>query len=147
MLNTGRTEDTQEIKKLLCDVVHNARSVMDALIASSSKTSTKGTCLHASVLLAGMLKRAGFNVEIQGGDGNGDGGIFTPDGNFGHYWCEINHDDDMYVADITADQFGFNSVIIDQKGSGRIWPRYIPGNKDATDVHINFLLKGTDCID
>lgn len=125
----------------LTDIAQKARHILEGLLTHCGIVSTKGTCLYASLLLAGMLTRGGYPTRIRGGDGESDGGLFTPDSRHGHYWCETASYDDNFIIDLTADQFGFEKVVIKQASAGG-WPRYIPGCQETVDLHVSLNLGG-----
>lgn len=111
--------------------------IFDILLQSSELPSSTGTCLHACILLREMLYSAGFdNIKIRGGNGDDDGGFFTSEGGYGHYWCEVTRSGLCQIIDITADQFGYDKILIINAFSTE-WPRYIPGNQDTVDHHIS----------
>lgn len=84
-----------------------------------------GSCLYASFLLQRALEQfADCVVSVQGGDGKGDGGILGCDGNWhGHYWVEgRTFTGKTFVADITADQFGYDPVVVTPHAGTRTIP-------------------------
>jgi hypothetical protein len=67
---------------------------------------------------------------VRGGDGRCDGGAFDPAGEWhGHYWVAgVTAEGNPFVADITADPFGWPSVVVLPLPVGR--NRYRPGNDE-----------------
>ncbi|WP_272570137.1 hypothetical protein [Providencia sp. PROV255] len=125
----------------LTEIAQKARLILDGLLAHCDVASTKGKCLYASLMLAAMLTRGGYPTRIRGGDGHTDGGLYTASSRHGHYWCEATADNADFVVDLTADQFGFESVII-KRANAADWPRYVPGCQDTVDLHISLNLEG-----
>lgn len=124
----------------LAEIARKARFILDGLLAHCEVASTKGTCLYASLMLATMLKKGGYPTRIRGGDGKADGGLYTPSSRHGHYWCEATADNTDFVVDLTADQFGFDVVVIKQ-ANATDWPRYVPGCQDTVDLHVSLNLE------
>lgn len=60
-------------------------------------------------------------------------------GGYGHYWCEISINDELNIVDISADQFGFEGVIVKSINEAEGWPRYIPGNQDIVNAGVEEL--------
>ena len=56
-----------------------------------------------------------------------------------HYWCEISNNDEFHIVDISADQFGFEGVIVKNIKEVEGWPRYIPGNQDVVNAGVEEL--------
>lgn len=96
-----------------------------------------GACLYASFLLRRSLEQfADCVVKVRGGDGHGDGGIFGRDGAWhGHYWVEgRTFTGKAFVADITADQFGLDRVVVLPLRQART--NYVPGAQDDVDCAV-----------
>ncbi|WP_258814597.1 hypothetical protein [Klebsiella pneumoniae] len=89
--------------------------------------------------MARLAHSKGLSAVIRGGDGKSDGGLFTMYGGFGHYWCEISNNDEFHIVDISADQFGFEGVIVKNIKEVEGWPRYIPGNQDVVNAGVEEL--------
>ena len=122
----------------LLEFLTSLRKVHERMLeAAISTSSTKGTCMHATVLVATAVERwlPGYTARIRGGDGVADGGIFDSSGRgFGHYWVEVANGDIRWVADITADQFGFRPI---QLSSARdVASTYVPGDQALVDQHV-----------
>lgn len=74
--------------------------------------------------------------EIKGGDGVDDGGAVGQDGKLpGHYWLEgLTGQQERFLADITADQFGNPPIIL-------LWPEdswagYRAGDQVIVAAHV-----------
>lgn len=118
----------KEIESICLDV----RRMHDTMLSASGIDGVSGSCLYASFLLQMCLtKFAGCTAMICGGDGENDGGTLGADGKwYGHYWVEGNTaSGEEFIADITADQFGFEPVVLLQLSTGR--NRYVPGDAEA----------------
>lgn len=99
-----------------------------------------GACLYASFLLRRSLEQFAHCVaKVRGGDGQGDGGVLGPDGAWhGHYWVEgRTFTGKAYIADITADQFGFDPVVVLPLREAR--GNYVPGAQENVDWAVNEL--------
>ena len=69
----------------------------------------------AAVLLVTMLEQFGMcRSRVRGGSGEDGFGARLPTGEMrGHYWVEAAlEDEEVYTVDVTADQFGFGTVVI-----------------------------------
>ncbi|AHE47381.1 hypothetical protein ACX6B8_005414 [Klebsiella pneumoniae] len=117
------------------EVVEMSRRIFENLISSTLKTSdTTGTCMYGSILVSMLLEKfSGVRTRIAGGDGVGDGGIVTPEGMKGHYWVVANVHGMHFIVDITADQFGMDSIIY--KGL-KDAPEYVEGHQAVVDEHV-----------
>ncbi|AIG86509.1 hypothetical protein Q770_00985 (plasmid) [Klebsiella pneumoniae subsp. pneumoniae PittNDM01] len=90
--------------------------------------------MYGSILVSMLLEKfSGVRTRIAGGDGVGDGGIVTPEGMKGHYWVVANVHGMHFIVDITADQFGMDSIIY--KGL-REAPEYVEGHQAVVDEHV-----------
>jgi hypothetical protein len=94
------------------EVVEMSRRIFENLISSTLRhlIPQEPACMVRfwSMLLE---KFSGVRTRIAGGDGVGDGGIVTPEGMKGHYWVVANVHGMHFIVDITADQFGMDSII------------------------------------
>lgn len=120
-----------EILELVAGVRRVFESTLDA---SLGHTRTQGACLYGSILLAESLQRfSTCSVVIRGG-GNGDGGFLDQAGELqGHYWVEAHSPvGDAWVLDISADQFGQDSVQMLSLHSAEA-RRYRPGAQADVD--------------
>lgn len=98
------------------------------------KPKPEGTCLYASYLLRRSLEQfADCTAKVRGGNGCGDGGILGCDGVWhGHYWVEgRTFTGKAFAADITADQFGLDQVVVLPLREARA--NYVPGAQDDVD--------------
>jgi hypothetical protein len=90
--------------------------------------------MYGSILVSMLLEKfSGVRTRIAGGDGVGDGGIVTPEGMKGHYWVVANVHGMHFIVDITADQFGMDSIIY--KGL-KDAPEYVEGHQALVDEHV-----------
>ncbi|HAF2412773.1 TPA: hypothetical protein G8N70_003102 [Salmonella enterica] len=127
-----------EVSKQIGEVCALMRRIFERVLSTSGLRKTTGSCLHASVLLSLALdKFAGCETLIRGGDGVLDGGVLTVSGQWrGHYWVEgITKSRVPFLADITADQYGWPQVVILNLASAR--ERYRPGNDDAVRLAVD----------
>lgn len=92
------------------------RDMFERMLKDSIGTrETTGACLHAAILLALLLSKfAGAPSRVCGGGPPMDGGLMGKDGVLqGHYWVEGHcASGESFVADITADQFGYAPVVV-----------------------------------
>lgn len=123
------------------DVAIEARALLLDVLAECDTKDTTGSCLYASRLLALVAQSKGMNVDIKGGDGESDGGLFTMTRGHGHYWCVISKDEEVFIVDISADQFGYAGIIIKKITDCISWPRYIPGSQKTVDAEVETLIK------
>lgn len=127
----------------LIEIARKARHLLEGLLTHCDVKSTKGTCLYASLMLASMLTKNGFPTRVRGGDGDNDGGLFTSNSRHGHYWCEASAVEGEFIVDVTADQFGFEKVVM-KRANAVDWPRYIPGCQTTVDLHVSLNLEAHD---
>lgn len=116
-----------------------ARSAhVQMLDASGIRGGTAGSCMYASILLSKMIDLyAGWECSrIRGGSGRGSGGYTDVRGvQRGHYWVEAKADDgEVYVLDITADQFGGPPLVVVPADKSRA--TYRPGDQEEVDEHV-----------
>jgi len=112
-------------------VCQATRAIFVGVMSAGDISSTKGRCLQASIMLERSLDQVTEGSAIvRGGDGAGDGGACDVMGTWhGHYWVEgVTVDGQAFVADITADQFGWPEVVVLPLPFGR--QRYQPGDDD-----------------
>lgn len=110
----------------LCEVTRKA--LEPAMPMRNGKPNSTGTCLYASYLLRRTLEQfADCEAFVRGGDGLEDGGILGADNLWhGHYWVEgKTFTGAAFVADITADQFGYDQIVVIPLRDARA--RYQPG--------------------
>ena len=102
----------------------------------------RGTCLFGCILLKESLERFGrCTVNIRGGDGAEDGGILDARGKpHGHYWLEgTAPGGEPFLADITADQFGYQPVVI--LWGDQSWAAYQAGDAATVQEHVQDLAR------
>ncbi|WP_176000308.1 hypothetical protein [Burkholderia vietnamiensis] len=98
------------------------RDVFDRVLSASNIARTMGTCAYGAILLRNSLEQFGkCAATVRGGDGDlGEGAIDQAGMWNGHYWVEGKTPAGVgFVADITADQFGWSKAVvlpIDQAG-------------------------------
>ncbi len=122
------------------------RDLFERILATSDNAGIAGTCLNASILLQQSLERlTGCETVVRGGDGASDGGARDRHGEWhGHYWVEgVSAAGQPFLADITADQFGWPPVVVMPLEIAR--ERYIPGDDTlcgiAVDAEIERMVK------
>jgi hypothetical protein len=121
----------------LRSMIIQARSLFEEMLESSiGVRETAGTCLYATIMCRTLIERfSPFQPQIRGGDGDGDGGLWVDGICHGHYWVEIAVAGELYIADITADQFGQDSVILSPATS--LLVRYEAGDQEIVDEHVS----------
>lgn len=102
--------------EIIRELSTDTRDMFARMLEDSIGTSqTSGACLHAAILLSTLLtKFARAPSHVCGGGPPMDGGLKGPDGVLrGHYWVEGHcATGEHFVADITADQFGYAPVVV-----------------------------------
>lgn len=125
------------------DIAVDMRSVFDqVLLASIKTTDPSGACLYASILLLNALRKfAGAEAAICGGGPPMDGGLRDASGQIhGHYWIEGSTKEGVpFLADITADQFGYERITILPLAHAR--ERYTPGDANLVTSHVEETLQ------
>lgn len=122
------------------DFVRRTRALHEQMLAASGIGGSAGTCLYASfVLQMTLAKFLKCSTWVCGGDGSGDGGARDNQGMLrGHYWVEgITQAGEHFVADITADQFGFEPVYFGLVAAAR--ERYLPGDAQVVQAAVESL--------
>jgi len=92
--------------------------------------------MYASILLATLLSKfAEAPSHVCGGGPPMDGGLADPAGVLrGHYWVEgTTRSGEDFVADITADQFGYPNVVVLPLAAAA---RYQRGDQALINQHI-----------
>ncbi|UQS88738.1 hypothetical protein M5C90_24525 [Pseudomonas chlororaphis subsp. piscium] len=124
------------------EVAMQMRAVFEKVLTISGVDGVAGSCLHASVLLSQSLDRfANCETVVRGGDGLNDGGALDVAGLWrGHYWVEgvSNDTEQPFLADITADQFGWPAVVVLPLLSARL--RYRAGNDSVVGQAVDDLV-------
>lgn len=103
--------DLQEVSRLTTMM----RDVFDRVLSASNIARTKGTCAYGAILLRNSLEQFGkCAAAVRGGDGDLREGAIDQAGMWnGHYWVEGKTPGGVgFVADITADQFGWSKVVV-----------------------------------
>lgn len=103
--------DLQEVARLTTMM----RDVFDRVLSASNIARTKGTCAYGAILLRNSLEQFGkCAAAVRGGDGDLREGAIDQAGMWnGHYWVEGKTPGGVgFVADITADQFGWSKVVV-----------------------------------
>ena len=127
--------------ELVSDIARVAHEKLLSILTECGIEKTAGTCLFASYLVCYLAKTKGLDAVVRGCNGEDDGGIFIECGGFGHYWCELNFEEVQYYIDITSEQFGFHPYIVKLANDITGWPRYIPGDQETVDSHLEQLLR------
>lgn len=121
----------------ICSMTVDFRRMWEAVLQNALKhQNTAGSCLYAAMLLSTSLSRfAGSTTQVRGGDGQ-DGGLRDREGVLrGHYWVEgRTAQGHPYVADVTADQFGYDKVVVLPLTAAR--SVYQPGDQATVDEHV-----------
>jgi hypothetical protein len=125
----------------LDDITEMAAGIRDifenALRSSLGGTETNDACLYAAMLLSSALaKFSGARAIVCGGGPPMDGGIYDPSGVCrGHYWVEgISASGQPFIADVSADQFGYDKIVVLTEDAGR--HRYTRGNAALIAAHV-----------
>lgn len=116
--------------------VHELASLIRETVLSPLKGESQGACLYASFLFKEALDRFTKYESVIRGGGNGDGGIIDASGTLkGHYWVEALDPGNgkKWVIDLTADQFGFDDVVILPLSDAK---RYVPGDQSEINTHV-----------
>ena len=109
--HNGKTINMENI----FDVCASTRRIFDRMLKASQIRGVGGSCLFASYLLRrSLVKFCSCEAMIRGGDGGLEEGILGVDGRWhGHYWVEFRDASRaVFIADITADQFGHADVVL-----------------------------------
>ena len=122
----------------LWNLLHDTRQLHERLVRMSlGHVKTAGTCAFGAYLVDSAIKRwlPSMRCCVRGGDGAADGGFFDASGRgHGHYWVEVEDGTETWVADITADQFGGEPVVLLQLERSRA--TYRPGDADLVAEHM-----------
>lgn len=133
------TADLADVQELTAEF----RLLFEDILASSLRLrETRGTCLQAAILLARLLDRfANAKTQVKGGGPPLSGGLFDATGKcHGHYWVEGETSRGVaFIADVTADQFGLDKVMVLSTESGR--HMYSPGLQGVIDEHVRVELE------
>lgn len=123
------------------------RSIEPGLpIDGSGRPLSTGSCLHACLIVVMLLKRFGNGKAAVRGGSDGAGALDTSGKWRGHYWVEARTPSGQtFVVDVTADQFGHESVVVMPLGvsSGR----YRKGPQCEVDEAFTELANEFSCRD
>lgn len=133
-------------KPSLYELAHLARrSIEPGLPADADGVSkSAGSCLHAALVVILLCKRfGGYTAVVRGGS---EGARDTQGVWRGHYWVEAHVPaEGVFVVDITADQFGYEPVVVLALELAR--HRYQPGLQRDVDEAIEDLAQEFQCGD
>lgn len=103
--------ETNELHEL---AVLARRSIEPGLLRDGAgRPVSAGTCLHACLVVAMLLRRFGRGVPAVRGGSAGYGALDTSGEWRGHYWVEAQmKSGSIFVVDVTADQFGHEAVVV-----------------------------------
>ena len=127
-------------RALVFDIAATIREHFLRILESSIKTKqTKGSCLYACALLKTAYSQfTDFKVLCRGGDGITSGFRASSRELHGHYWLAVKTQTDTFIVDITADQFGYPAIIVEEEHSSLA---YLSGDQENIDEHFeSFLL-------
>lgn len=103
-----------------------------------------GSCLYAALVVVMLCKKfGGYDAVVRGGPSGArdTNGIWR-----GHYWVEVELPAaGVVVLDVTADQFGYEPVVVlpvDLAGE-----RYRPGPQQEVDEAFDDLAQELQCLD
>ena len=130
------TSDAAQILHDVRGLTTKNREIIETILRESlSSSDTAGACLYASLICAQTINKfTAASAIIRGGDGEGDGGLLVDGVRNGHYWLEVDVCGDLFIVDITADQFGLPPVIIERVEV--MQQLYVPGNQQVVDGHV-----------
>jgi hypothetical protein len=108
---------------------------------------SSGACLDASLIFVELLRRFGRGTaQVRGGGLPGAGALDARGTWRGHYWVEVvTPEGEAFVVDVTADQFGFEPVIVLPLQESI--QRYRPGPQDEVDEAFGDLAVEYGCRD
>lgn len=106
-----------------------------------------GACLHASLVFVLLWRRFGQGAARVRGGGPPASGCLNEAGVLcGHYWVEVKTPDgEAFVVDLTADQFGYEPVVIMPLVQAST--RYRPGPQPEVDEALDDLALELGCRD
>lgn len=122
---------------LIEEITSDARKIFEHVLTSSfGRAETRGACMYASIMLATLLSKfAEAPSHVCGGGPPMDGGLVDLAGVLrGHYWVEgMTGSGEAFVADITADQFGYSTIVVLPLAAAA---RYQRGDQSLINQHI-----------
>lgn len=106
-----------------------------------------GSCLHASLIFVLLLRRFGRGTARIRGGGPPTSGCLDRSGELrGHYWVDVlTSERDAFVVDVTADQFGYEQVVVMPLPESLL--RYRPGPQDEVDEAFGEVVAEYRCRD
>lgn len=121
-------------RELIFEIATTIREQFIEILESSIKTNqTQGSCLYACTLLKiAYVQFTDFEILCRGGDGQSSGFKDSSGVMHGHYWLAIKTQGCTFIVDITADQFGYPAIIVENETSSIA---YIPGDQENIDTH------------
>jgi hypothetical protein len=127
----------------LFELLRQQRSVFEMVLERSlGRLETTGCCMYGAILVQTAVEKwlPDCVARIRGGDGQADGGYVDSTGaRHGHYWVEVRHADNTWVADITGDQFDAPSVqLLNPTEAAQF---YRSGDQQVVDSHVADVLE------
>lgn len=113
-------------------------------VSADGVARSAGTCLHAALIVILLCKQfSGYHAVVRGGP---EGACDTQGVWRGHYWAEVQVPDaGAFVVDITADQFGYESVVVLPLEQAQ--DRYRPGLQPEVNEAVEDLCHELQCFD
>lgn len=110
------------------------------------KPNSAGACLHACILLMLLLKKYGHGLPSVRGGSDGCGARDTTGQWRGHYWTVVRMSSGSeFLVDITADQFGYEPVVVMPLDEAS--DRYRDGPREDVDAVFKELSAEYGCQD
>lgn len=105
-----------------------------------------GSCLYASFVVVMLINRFGRGRAVVRGGGHAEAGARDVNGVWhGHYWADVSlPEGDGFTVDITADQFGYEPIVVLPLDSARL--RYRPGPQCEVDAALEVLAQEIDAL-
>ena len=133
----------------LRDLAGLARRSIDPGLATDATgvRISAGACLHASLVVVMLVSRFGCGRAVVRGGGDAGAGARDVQGAWhGHYWVEVVLPvDGAFVVDVTADQFGYEPVVVLPLMLAQ--DRYRPGPQREVDEAVEGLTQEFGCQD
>lgn len=131
----------------ICEIAEPLQKALSSLVKMNG-ISSAGTCLYASIMLQKVLSKYVPDIEFAVCGGSPDSADVRYDGQqgilgkdkqwHGHYWVGFELLDEQFVVDITADQFGYEEVVI--MPSQYYGSPYIEGSRELVAEHVKDLV-------
>lgn len=114
---------------------------------AAGRAISAGSCLHASLIFVLLLRRFGRGTARIRGGGPPTAGCLDRTGALrGHYWVDVlSLEGDAFVVDVTADQFGYEPVVVLPLPESL--QRYRPGPQDEVDEAFGEVVAEYGCRD